>query len=309
MSRLIELFVAETGMDRHDILRIIRTAPDRYKVFEIAKRSGGMREIAQPARELKQLQRVIVQSLLSRLPIHSAATAYRKGLSLLDNALPHAGAGPILKMDFENFFPSIRSEDWLLYCAENGVLDEADRRISAQVLFRRAKGQHVLRLSVGAPSSPLLSNVLMVGFDSAIQEEAVRRGIAYTRYADDLTFSGQRAGMLKDMIKEVGKITRRIDRPKLFINEKKTTFVTAAVQRKVTGVVLANNGKVGIGKEHRRLISVQVHHAIQGKIKGEDLRVLAGDLAFVNSIEPGYMEKLILKYGIENITAIKSLKI
>lgn len=308
MSELVKLLLVESGMDINDLRRIIRTAPRRYKVFEIDKRSGGKREIAQPARELKRLQRILMQHVLAPLPVHTAATAYRKGMSILDNAMPHRSSGPILKMDFRNFFPSIRSEDWLLYCAENGILSIDDRQISAQLLFRQAKYERVLKLSIGAPSSPMLSNILMARFDEAIWIEAERRKIAYTRYADDLTFSGQRAGMLKDMIKEVERAVRRIDRPKLNINAEKTTFVTAATKRAVTGIVLANDGSVGIGRERKRLLSSRVHHAIINKMAREDLQKLAGELAFVNVVEPDFIVWLQNKYGHENIEMIKRLK-
>src|SRR5690349_9067277 len=148
---------AETGLVQHDLDRIIKTAPRRYKVFEIPKRNGGMREIAQPARELKLLQRVLVEKLLAQLPIHDAARAYRVGMSIRDNAAPHCGGGPILKMDFRDFFPSIRSTDWEAYCAEHNLLTPEDRKIASAIFFRRRKGERVLRLSIGAPSSPSLS--------------------------------------------------------------------------------------------------------------------------------------------------------
>lgn len=305
MSELLNLLIAESGMDIDDLKRVIKTAPKRYKVFEIDKRSGGKREIAQPARELKRLQRILIEHILAPLPVHPAATAYRKGLSILDNAKPHSGSGPILKMDFKDFFPSIRSEDWLLYCAENHILSVEDRKISAQLLFRQAKFEHLLKLSIGAPSSPMLSNILMAGFDQAITTEAERRKIIYTRYADDLTFSGQRAGMLKDMIKEVVRAVRRMDRPKLRINAEKTTFVTAATKRAVTGIVLANDGSVGIGRDRKRLLSSRVHHAIIDKVERNDLQKLAGELAYVNVVEPEFIAWLQRKYGREQIELIK----
>lgn len=309
MSALIDLFIAESGMDLGDLMKVIRTAPRRYKVFKIPKRSGGTRQIAQPARELKILQRILISSVLEKLPIHAAATAYRKGASILDNAAPHAGNGPILKMDFKDFFPSIRREDWLLYCAENGLMSHEDRIISSQVLFRQAKGEMLHKLSVGAPSSPILSNILMVPFDEAITAAASKRKIAYTRYADDLTFSGQRAGMLKDMVKEVERAVRRIERPSLTINRKKTTFVTAANRRSVTGVTLSNDGSVGLGHQRKRLISSRVHHAQNGKLNAEDLRSLAGELAFINVVEPTYLVWLAAKYGNETIQNIKRIAV
>lgn len=296
---------ADTGLSADDLMRVIHTAPRRYKVYYIPKRSGGFREIAQPARELKALQRVLVARIFSGLPVHDAAKAYRQGRSIRDNAMPHAGTGPILKMDFSDFFPSIRSADWESYCEENSVLEPSDRKLSSQILFRRAKGERLLKLSIGAPSSPALSNLLMFKFDELVWREASQRQIRYTRYADDLTFSGQRAGMLKDMIKVVEHATRSLDWPRLQINVEKTTFVTAKHRRVVTGVVLANDGSLSLGRDRKRRISAQVHHAALGKLSPEQIGELAGQLAFANVIEPVFLRRLESKYGVDTIRSIQ----
>ena len=109
MTSLLRLLSAETGIGLLDVQRTLLRAPVRYKVYSIPKRNGNRRIIAQPAREVKRLQRALMKVLLSKLPIHEAATAYRKGRSTLDNARAHAENGPILKLDLKNFFPSIRS--------------------------------------------------------------------------------------------------------------------------------------------------------------------------------------------------------
>jgi RNA-directed DNA polymerase len=305
MSKLVGLITAETGLAADDVLRLIRTAPRRYKVFQISKRSGGLREIAQPAREVKLLQRVLLDKVLSSLPVHDAAMAYRKGRSIATNAARHSGHGPILKMDFRDFFPSIRAEDWILYCRNAGVFDETDAALSAQILFRRAKHEHVLKLSIGAPSSPILSNILLTAFDTMVTAEASKRRIRYTRYADDLTFSGQRMGMLKDMIDVVQLTVRQIQRPKLTVNADKTTFVTAKHRRIVTGVTLANDGNLSLGREKKRLLSAAVHHAVQGKLNEVELLRLNGDLAFANVAEPAFLQRLYAKYGFEAVQTVK----
>lgn len=305
MSMLIDLFVSEIGMSPSDLAQVIRSAPRRYKVYSIPKRTGGEREIAQPARELKQLQYILIDKFLSKLPVHDAAKAYRPGLSILNNAAPHAGKGPLLKLDFKDFFPSIRSSDWIRYCADHSLFDETDRTISSLILFRRAKGEQLLKLSVGAPSSPSLSNALMYTFDCAVAKEAERRRITYTRYADDLTFSGQRAGMLKDMVKVVTNTLRSLHYPRITLNDTKTTFVTAAVRRSVTGVIIANDGSVGLGRERRRSISARIHHALYHEISLEDIKSLAGELAFVNVVEPSFLSRMEAKYGPDVITRIK----
>lgn len=306
MSYLLEMLSDETGLSLSDLAAIIRTAPRRYKVYEIPKRSGGVREIAQPARELKLVQRVLISKLLADLPVHPAAKAYRSGMSILDNAAIHAGNTPILKMDFVDFFPSIRGQDWATYCDRVNLLDDADKEISTRLFFRRAKDERLLKLSIGAPSSPALSNLLLFQFDEAIAAEAQRRGINYTRYADDLTFSGQRAGMLKDMVKIVAKITREVRSPKLKVNHQKTVFITTSRRRVVTGVTLANDGGVGVGRDRRRLISSKVHHASLGKLGFEMLRELSGELAFVNVVDPQFLETLKARYGDDVLVTIKA---
>ncbi|MGH6734581.1 MAG: retron St85 family RNA-directed DNA polymerase [Methyloceanibacter sp.] len=305
MTTLLRMLSSETGLSHEDLQRIIRTAPSRYKVFTIKKRAGGTREIAQPARELKVLQRVLIAKILDRLPIHEAATAYRRHRSIRDNASPHSGHGPILKMDFKDFFPSIRSEDWKFYCEKHEVLTSEDAAISSLILFRRARGERLLKLSIGAPSSPSLSNVLMYEFDEIVTKEAVRRGIAYTRYADDLTFSGQRIGMLRDMIHVVEKATHALTHPKLRVNDQKTTFVTTKFRRTVTGVILTNDGLLSLGRDRKRKLSAQVHRASLNQLSPEQLQILAGYLAFANVIEPTFLDRLARRYGADVVKTIQ----
>lgn len=306
MSWLLDTLGHDVGLSRDDLMRIILTAPRRYKVFQIPKRTGGVREIAQPSRELKVLQRVLIHQLLTGLPVHSAAKAYRSGLSIRNNAEPHVGNGPILKMDFENFFPSIRSEDWEAYCDRNGLLmDDHDRRLSSLILFRRAKGEGLLKLSIGAPSSPALSNALLFDFDTLVFDESNGKAINYTRYADDMTFSGQRIGMLKDMIDVVREASRKISRPHLTINRDKTTFVTAASRRYVTGVILTNQGELSLGRNRKRLISAKVHRATKGALDPESMSNLAGELAFANVVEPSFIDWLVNKYSAAVIKRIQ----
>src|SRR5690348_5091683 len=115
MTALLERLSAETGLRALDVQRIATSAPVRYKFYSIPKRSGGLRRIAQPAREVKALQRALQKILLDDLPVHQCAKAYRKGLSIRDNAMAHAENGPILKLDLQEFFPSLKSSDWVAY--------------------------------------------------------------------------------------------------------------------------------------------------------------------------------------------------
>lgn len=309
-SNIVKALSLQTGMDVLLVERIIQTAPIRYKNYRIPKRAGGFREISQPAIEVKALQRGLIEILLRNLPLHEAATAYRTGMSIRDNALRHAGDGPILKMDFKDFFPSIRPADWSAYCEKTGILTEADDvKATSLILFHRPKGSSIHRLAIGAPSSPFLSNALMFDFDKLVTDAVGRDHVRYTRYADDLTFSAPRTGHLVNVDRIVRAAIKSIDRPRLKINDDKTTRVTRKYGRKVTGLTLTNDGSVSIGRERKRLIHAAVHRASKGELDLPSLAELKGLLGFANSAEPAFILTLRERYGDEVINYIQRYRI
>jgi hypothetical protein len=306
-SRLIPLLIQDTGLAEHDIYRIVSNAPVRYKIFQIPKRNGGARVISQPARELKALQRVIVDRVLSACPVHSAAMAYRPGTSIKLNAAAHVNNGSILKFDFKDFFPSITSGDWQAYCKRFSVFDDdEDISISTNILFQRYGRQ--LRLAIGAPSSPCLSNVLMYDFDTRITQLVSSDRVAYTRYADDLTFSAPRTGFLTVVKPCLQQVIREIKSPSLAINEEKTVLATKKYKRMVTGLILTNDNKVSIGHRRKREIRAALHEFSYGRLNSSQQARLAGNLAFINDVEPNFLVRLKMKFGDELIHRLKRLK-
>lgn len=306
MSKLIQHLVIASGLGEGDVRAILETAPSRYKTYTIPKRNGGVRIISQPAKEVKYLQRIFMEEILARAPIHSAATAYRKGLSIWDNANAHADSGAILKFDFKNFFPSIVASDWEIYCSRYRFLqDKEDVYWSARLLFCRKTYGSVLRLAIGAPSSPMLSNVLMAEFDTLVTDAVAKDRVTYTRYADDLTFSAKRAGNLVDVGRILRRIVNELKSPRLKINEEKTVLATKKYRRVVTGLVLSDDGSVSLGHDRKRKIRAAMHHFVSGKLNAEDTSHLLGMIAFVNAIEPDFITRLAAKYGHDAIEKLK----
>lgn len=309
MSHLIPLLVTMTGLNEHDVRTIVRNAPIRYKTYLIPKRNGGNRAISQLAREVKALQRALVDNILSQLPVHQSATAYRPGKSIKDNAAAHAMNGPIMKFDFQDFFPSIRAQDWRTYCLSTSLFEDLeDISLSTNILFRHEGNRRGLRLAIGAPSSPCLSNVLTHSFDTRIEDLVSTDQVIYTRYADDLTFSARRTGYLTNVEKHLRRVVREIKSPSLTINEEKTVLATPKYKRVVTGLVLANDGTISIGHERKKMIRAAVHHASQGDLTAAELARLGGLLAFVENVEPAFLQRLIGKYGAAIIAEIKAAK-
>lgn len=308
MVSLLRSLAIETGLSELVVQRIMQSAPIRYKQYYIDKRTGGKRLISQPASEVKLLQRAFVELYLSKLPVHAAAMAYRPHLSILNNASAHAGSGSILKMDFKDFFPSIRKANWMTYCAEFSILENhAERELSASLLFQRSKGISGMRLAIGAPSSPALSNVLMFQFDEIVSSAVADHDVVYTRYADDLTFSADRSWNLVDVEKIVKKALREIAYPRLQLHPDKTTHVTKKYSRCVTGLILANDGRVTVGKRRKRELHAATHAASQGRLHDHELQRLAGMLAFVQSVEPAFIRVLERRYGSETIARLRTI--
>lgn len=299
MSRLLSILTEATGLGGYDLARVILTAPRRYKEFKIPKRRGGFRNVAQPAREVKALQRAILDNYLRELPVHPSATAYESGSSIRENAARHASNnGPILKLDFEDFFPSIGIYDWLKYCVEHALFDDDKERIaSARILFHRPKGSNLLRLAIGAPSSPHVSNLLMYQFDRIVAAEAGEQYVTYTRYADDLTFSAKRTGYLNSVDKIVARALKQVPYPTLKLNEAKRVVATKKYHRQVTGLVLTNEGRVSLGRDRKRAIRAALHQFVTGKLSSAAARNLHGMLAFAKDVEPEFHARMVIRYG------------
>ncbi len=289
------LMIPESTLDY-----IIRSAPFRYKVFKIDKRnSNGKRTIAQPAREVKALQYWVMEKILRHFPIHPAAMAYRKGRNITANAAKHAPQRFLLKMDFRDFFNSITSDDLEAYLRNPSKEEWSEEDISylKNILFWNRDRKGKLIMSIGAPSSPMLSNILMYDFDKQIQSFCTKRKVKYTRYADDLAFSTNRRNILREIEVQVARICEELAFPHLKVNTEKTVHASRNGTRRVTGLVLTNDGVVSLGRDKKRLIRAQVNHYIHGMLSLDEARKLHGMLAFVNSSEPAFIQRLKDNYG------------
>jgi hypothetical protein len=311
MSDIVSGLAEVVPLSTEELIRLIRSAPMRYKVYLIPKRKQGQfRTIAQPAREVKALQYWVMSNILAQFPIDQAATAYRNGRNIADNARPHAHGRFLLKLDFKDFFPSIQDTDFKRYLAAGSPsITDRDAELLARILFWRPKGTRQLCLAIGAPSSPLLSNILLYDFDREVSEFCSNLRVAYTRYADDLTFSAQTSNLLGEAEEMVTALCARLHGPRLVLNREKTVRVSKKRSRKVTGLVLTNDGQVSLGRGAKRQIRASVHHFLLGKLNKEQAMSLRGMLAYVNSVEPEYLNRLRAKYGDESILRIQTFNL
>lgn len=282
-----------------DLMRIISTAPARYKQYTIPKRHGGVRVIAQPSRELKALQRYVLDFKLSAFPIHSAATAYIKGRNIRSNAAVHQRNRVILKLDFENFFPSITVRDWdlLLRMHRPEVIEVNDLRYYRLVLFWGQRSLTPRCLSIGAPTSPALSNIIMYRFDEQLSAAAELNSVTYTRYADDITASASRVEDVIQFERQAIRIIKGGRSPTLTFNDEKRGVYLKGQRRMVTGLVITPQNTISIGRERKRLISVMLHKVVLGVADINHLNYLKGMLGFCIGSEPQFVTRMRRKYG------------
>jgi len=295
------------SVDASFLRKYISTCPHRYKVYSIPKRNGnGSRIIAQPAKELKQLQKILCKESLSDLPVHEVCKAYKKNTNIKDNALVHVNNRYLLKMDFKDFFPSITPSDLVMHIEEHLKYDLTDEDKSAigNIFFYMPRKDTSLRLSVGAPTSPFISNSIMYGFDLLIKEECDKQGILYSRYADDLAFSTNEKNVLFKFEGFVKSTLESLKYPKIAINPEKTVFLSRKCNMHVTGLVLSNEGKVSLGRKKKRHIKSLVHKYVNGVITPEEKSYLSGFLSYCNSVEPEFITRLEKKYGLDIIKSI-----
>ena len=151
------------------------------------------------------------------------------------------------------------------------------------------------------------SNTVMYEFDKAVWKGTGKLGVKYTRYADDLAFSGSDFDTLRRTEELVWKTLEEIQRPRITVNSDKTVYVSRKPKRFVKGVVLTNDGKISIGRSKKRELRATVNRFISDGLPAVQALKLHGYLAFVNDIVPEFLVRLKKKYGEGFLVKLKEI--
>ena len=295
----------ELSLPPNYVARLVRTASHQYKRYEIAKRTGGTRTILHPYKRLKTLQRWLLANVVDSWPVHPAASAYRKGKTILDNAKVHAKSKYLLRMDLKDFFPSLMIQDMREYSKKRPHLftgwDSEDFDSFCRLVFKDG------RLTIGAPTSPALSNALCFDLDVAISGICQSLGVEYTRYADDFFFSAREKGVLTKVQSEVEALVASFTIPQgLQVNKAKTRHSSKRSARRITGIVIGSDEKAHVGRKTKRHVRSQVNRF--DTLDPKSRTRLAGMISYITGFEPDFMNALILKYGIDRATKARDGK-
>ena len=207
------------------------------------------RILSVPNNLLKNVQRGILERYLYQIETSEYSTAYCKGKSLLDNASPHIGKECILKLDISHFFDSITDDSVYLVFKQFGLSVPATSLLTHLCTYNG-------KLPQGAPTSPYIANLVMKHFDEQLGKWCKSRNITYTRYCDDMTFSGDRSAVRNSNI--IRKVKVLLNNMEMKLNDKKTIFISSSQQQRVTGIVV--NEKPAIPREMRRSIRQEVYY-------------------------------------------------
>ncbi len=249
--------------------------PERYyRRFQVPKRGGGTRTIESPRTTLKVIQRWINDHILSRSEFSEAVCGFVRGKNIFNNGRPHAAGRNLMVIDITDFFPSIPLAKIAEVFNTYGFAEPVVKQLSALCSLEG-------RLPQGAPTSPAISNIVFASADRELEQLAASWQCRYTRYADDLAFSGAR--MLSSGDEQ--RVAAIFQGAGLSVNSRKTRRIGPGGRQIITGLIVNANALPPRWKRRRWRATFhrasRYPHEFQGRVA--ELRGIA---AFVNQYDP-----------------------
>lgn len=281
------------------VLKKIINSPDKfYYNFQISKKMGGKRTINVPNSSLELCQKYIKVKILDNIELHSSAHGFVNSKSIITNAKEHVNNEMILNIDLKDFFSSIsRKKVFYVFNGICGYDNSLSHCLTKLVMYKNGLPQ-------GACTSPIISNIVTFKLDLRLKKLSDKLGINYSRYADDITFSGNKniinsklLFFVKSIINECG----------YQINDKKTRFESKYGRQEVTGLIV-NNGKVSIPKQYIQNLRKDLYYIKKYGIEEHKKRNniynafyqehIKGQIMFVYSVDKNKGMKLLNEYNL-----------
>lgn len=289
---------------------------EHYRYRVLRKRHGRVRLIEMPKKRLKEMQRHILKEILERIPPHASSHGFVKGRSIATFAAPHVGKRAVLRLDLQDFFPAfpaarVQAVFRMLGYPES-VADQlggiCSNAVSRHAWAYRPEGVDSLEwanaarlyahphLPQGAPTSPLLANVTAYHLDCRLTGLAESANATYTRYADDLAFSGN-----DDFVRSLDRFSAQmaaiVMEEGFDVNFRKTRVMKAGVRQHLAGVVV--NEKVNLKRSDLDTLEAILTNSLrhgprsQNRAGAADFKShLEGRIGFVQMINPAKAARL-----------------
>lgn len=277
-----ESLILELGLTSSILENYITFSDAHYNTFYIKKSDKKKkREIDSPSKELSTIQSWILQNYLNKINVSNRANGFILRRGIKRNAMFHLNKKYILTLDIKDFFPSI-SQKQVYNALFNHFNDkELAIKISKLCTFKR-------RLPQGAPTSPMLSNIVFTPIDEQITKHCNSLLVNYSRYADDLTFSSDNKKVLVYVYNYVSKLLYEYG---FDVNKKKTRYLSGKGVMSVTGVNI-NTGEPKISKKRKQNVRALLFNYIVKEDKSITKHVIAGHISYIRSIEPDYLQSI-----------------
>jgi len=287
-----------------------------YRYRWVRKRSHRVRLIEAPKARLKFMQRLVLRDIFAEVPAHPAAHGFCPGRGVSTFVTPHVGKAMVIKFDLANFFPSISKARIVALLTTLGYPHLIVQLLAGLVTHRtsttawdtfptdlqlpaRFESERLYRpphLPQGAPTSPALANLAAWRLDHRLSCWAKSAGATYTRYADDLLFSGGKE--LKETARSFARTVVHIVSEEGFRHRpEKTRIMSQATRQIACGVVL--NKRAGIPrKEFDRLKAILYRcqtgdPALENRDNHPNFKAhLLGRIGYVGSLHPNRGDKL-----------------
>lgn len=302
----IELDALQILADRQGIAGSARHPRSRHYHYSwIAKPRGGHRLVEAPKLRLRTAQRRILDGILAAIPPHDAAYGFREGRSIIGFAEHHVGREVVVRVDLQAFFSSVFAARVIGILRIAGYPEEVARTLAALCTHRtprdvlaaaperdpidlsRLRTRH---LPQGAPTSGALANLAAYRLDVRVAALAARLGAHYSRYADDLVISGNRA-LVRAAPTLVARLGAIAIEEGFALNHRKTRVMTAGGRQRITGIVV--NDKLAVPRVEVERLRAILHNcrqhgpSTQNREDHPDFRAhLLGRVAWVASIDP-----------------------
>lgn len=261
-----------------------------YHEITIPKKSGGNRRLDIPSIDLKYIQRWILDNILSQMHISGYANGFIKDKSILTNAISHTRKECLISLDIQDFFPSVKFEQVFYIFKYYGYTKEVSYTLAKLCT-------HNSYLPQGSPASPAITNILCLKLDKRLSMLADKYQASYSRYADDMYFSGNKG--ISAIIPIVKKI---VSEEGFSINEKKTHIAFSHQRQEVTGLIV-NGDTVKVSQMYKRRLRQEIYYCQKFGIQNHQEKLqeeysfykehLYGKAYFVNMIEPKIGEKFL----------------
>lgn len=272
------------------------------------------RAVFSPGKTLKHYLSFLSRVLFDRLPVEKDVVySYRKGVNVVNAVEKHADNKFFFQSDIENFFGNITKEiikKTILSAIDQCPIADIETWIERILDLVTIEGA----LPPGYPTSPAISNACLLSFDKRLFAWCNEHSLIYTRYADDIIVSGTDDTWMNSLSSKVTELLNEELNNSIKLNPQKTKIIRPGEKIKILGIAILPNGKVSVDGKLKKRTETAMHLLLKDKkmfqsfFKEADLdkalKKFSGQLNYINTVDPSFLDKLRKKYGTATVDKI-----